>query len=117
MYDDSPESLLRVAIYSDKRPYTGLIDGKAVCIFGAYSPSLLSDEVYIWLLGSRALRNHSVLFVKHCKPILEYLTKGFDVVKTSLDLRNPKAVRLARFLRFQVVNQDSWHAKVELRRH
>lgn len=117
LYNDSPENLLRLAVYSAQRPYAGLIDGKVVCLFGAHSPSLLSEEIYIWLLGSRALRQYPILFIKHCKPIFEYLTKDKSVVKTRIDTRNPRAVRLAKMFKLMVVKSQGFVNEVELRKN
>lgn len=116
------EAAMRIAIYSDDRPWTGLIDGNPVCMFGCYPESLVTGSVFVWLLGSRALRNYPILLTKYAMPILRHLTQDYDEIITMVDRRNLIAVRFAEWLGFR--DRDTIrpgltgvYRSMELRRH
>lgn len=57
--------------------YAGLMDGKCVVVWGVYSPRILADEGYVWLLGTRLIEEHPIVFLRHSRQALALIRPIF----------------------------------------
>lgn len=55
--------------------WVGSINGKLTCAWGLVPPSLLSDEAYLWLYSTPAIKNHKFLFVRYSQRVIEEMLK------------------------------------------
>jgi hypothetical protein len=60
--------------------YVGLIDGKSVVVWGVYSPQVLAEEGYVWLLGSRLIEEHPIVFLRHSRRALDLIRPTFKTL-------------------------------------
>jgi hypothetical protein len=104
-FEDTPESVLRAEIYSDRTIMAGLIDKRLVCLFGCHSRTLLDDELVVWLLGTEELRKHPVLFMKHCMPILRTMSEGYSKITAMGDSRNKRNMAWLKRIGFHVTGE------------
>lgn len=59
---------------------TGVIHGKLCCIWGLIPPTLLSDQAYLWLYTTEAMKDHEFLFVRHSQKELERILKEYSSI-------------------------------------
>lgn len=68
--------------------FAGLVDGKCVVVWGVHT-SLLAGEGWVWLLGSKFIEEHPVVFLRHSKRMLRELLgtfpKLYGIVLTEFD--------------------------------
>lgn len=68
--------------------YAGFVDNTCVVVWGVYT-SFLAGEGYIWLLGSKFIEEHPVVFLRHSRRQLRELIGTFPklcgVVLTEYD--------------------------------
>lgn len=57
--------------------YAGLVDGKCVVVWGVCTDRILSEEGYVWVLGSKFIEDHPTIFLRHSKRVLRDLYKTF----------------------------------------
>lgn len=67
--------------------------GKGVAIMGVVTYETLSDIGIPWLLGTKGLDKIKRFFLKICKPVIEEMKKGFEMLVNFVDARYEKAVR------------------------
>lgn len=57
--------------------YAGLIDGKCVVVWGVCTDRVLSENGHVWVLGSKFIEDHSVVFLRHSRRALDLLHETF----------------------------------------
>lgn len=60
--------------------WAGFWDGEIACVYGVMSPSLMSDEAYLWLLTNDLVRDHAFTFVRHSQIVIRELLKEYNVI-------------------------------------
>lgn len=60
--------------------WAGFWNGEIACVYGVMSPSLMSDEAYLWLLTNDIVRDHAFTFVRHSQIVVRELLKEYNVV-------------------------------------
>ena len=60
--------------------WVGHSDGKLVCAWGIIPPSVLADEVYLWLYTTEAVKETQFLFVRHSQIFIQNLLKEYKAI-------------------------------------
>lgn len=82
------------------KAWTGLADGKVVCIWGV---SEGDDGVGVpWLLGSDLVSQYRRRFIQGCRAAVEEMHDLFPVLENHVDSRNTLSIRWLRWLGFEV---------------
>ncbi len=84
------------------RNAAGLVNGKAVCVFGVGAPSVLSDEGAPWLLGTRALEQHARPFFRLSQGWMTETKQQYRVLANFVSAENVKSIRWLRWLGFTI---------------
>lgn len=76
-------------IYSNSLlTFAGLVDDKCVVTWGVHT-SLLAGEGWVWMLGSKFVEEHPIIFLRHSKRMLRELLGTFPrlygIVLTEFD--------------------------------
>lgn len=78
--------------------WVGQLDGEVVCAWGIIPPTLMSEQVYLWLYTTDRIVGHEFLFVRHSQRAVEEILKAYPTITgyTSVDL--PKTIRWLKWL-------------------
>ena len=60
--------------------WVGYNDGTLVCAWGIIPPTVLSDEVYLWLHTTQAISTSQFLFVRHSQLFVKGLLKQYKAI-------------------------------------
>lgn len=58
--------------------WTGYVEGKLVCCWGLIPPTLLSNQAYLWMHSTPAIRDHQFLLVRHSQRIIEKMLEQYE---------------------------------------
>lgn len=62
------------------RVWGGYIDHDLVCIWGLIPPSLLSNQAYLWMHATPAVKSHQFIFVRHSQRVMETMLKQYEQI-------------------------------------
>lgn len=97
-----PLDSLRNGVMASSRAWAGLADGEIACLFGVAPQSRLTGSGYAWMLATPLIEQHQVTFLRHCRPAVADMAKGFTYLHNYVDARNTKAIRWLRWLGFTI---------------
>jgi hypothetical protein len=60
--------------------WVGYNNGELICAWGIIPPTILSDEVYLWLQTTQAVDHNQFLFVRHSQLFIERVLKEYRAV-------------------------------------
>ena len=60
--------------------WTGYVDGRLVCCWGLIAPSMLSNQAYLWMYTTDAVRDHQFLLVRHSQKVIEGALRDYEVI-------------------------------------
>lgn len=98
----APLASLRRGVSSSVMTYTGLVEGRPVCILGVAPASLLSGVGTPWMLATAGLERAARPMLRLSLPIVEVMNETFPVLVNFVDARNVKTVRWLEWLGFTV---------------
>lgn len=97
-------------------PYEGIVEsfraspianvmehnGEPFAIYGGAPDDLCSDSTVgiSWLLGTDALKDHSVWFIRNCRDLLDEVHEHFPTLHNYADVRNTVHIRWLRWSGF-----------------
>ena len=89
--------------YSEKA-WTGLIDGVPVCMFGCVPSSILGNVGRPWMVGTKSLDDHPLVFLRRCKRsgCFREMRERFDILENYVDVRNKRAIEWLIWLGFDI---------------
>lgn len=77
--------------------YTVTLDGTPAVIWGAILTSMLSDQAYVWMLGTSMIDDHPTAFLRHSRRAVREMRKRFSVLYGSIE---PDYIISERWLRW-----------------
>jgi hypothetical protein len=80
------------------RTWTGLIHGELVCCWGLIPPSLLSNQAYLWLHTTPAMKEHQFLFVRHSQRVVEEMFTYYETIVGHCMVDAEDSIRWLRWL-------------------
>jgi hypothetical protein len=89
MDDCSRQSFMMWAGYNN--------EGELMCVWGVIPPSVLSDEVYLWLYVTEAVKTNQFLFVRRSQIVIQELLREYRAV---VGYVNVDAVSSQRWLKW-----------------
>mgnify|MGYP003133692463 CR=1 FL=1 len=99
-----PVAALRYGIGVSYYPFTGLINGEIVCIFGAVAET--HDHIgAVWLMGSDDITRHKMAFLRQSRVCLGRLFEPFALLWNCVDKRNTQHIRWLKWLGFSFLRE------------
>ncbi|GAA0567449.1 hypothetical protein ACFQH5_15675 [Halomonas salifodinae] len=98
----SPGDSLRNAVRASRQPLAGVIDGELACLLGVVPQSTLGGTGAAWMLGSEVIERHPLVFLRHSRPALAEIARGFNYLHNWVDARNTVAIRWLAWLGFTI---------------
>ena len=78
--DAGDNKLVRRCIFTSAYAFTGWVDDEVACIVGIISPTVLSNQAYLWLHCTPLVEQHKFLFVRYSQRWLEIALKEYPVI-------------------------------------
>ena len=78
--------------------WVGYNDGELVCAWGIIPPSVMSEEVYLWLHTTEAVKNNQFLFVRHSQIFIQNLLSEYRAVVGHVKDDAPRSKRWLKWL-------------------
>lgn len=98
----SPEYALRRGIDCSTSSWTGLVDGRPVCIFGVVSASMLSSTGVPWMIGTSEIDHHAKAFLRRNKAYVDRMSELYNYLVNHVDARNRRAIAWLKWLGFTI---------------
>lgn len=58
--------------------WSGYVNDKLICCWGLIPPTILSNQAYLWMHSTPAIRDHQFLLVRHSQRIIEQMLERYD---------------------------------------
>jgi hypothetical protein len=78
--------------------WTGFAGGKLICCWGLIPPSLLSDQAYLWMHSTPAVKDHTFVLVRHSQRIIEDALKKYPRIVGHCKVGATDSIRWLRWL-------------------
>jgi len=98
----TPLRALTNGVSLTEEPFTGLVDGKVVCIFGVSTMSFLSEDGTPWLLGSDLIEENKHVFLRMNRVYTREIKKRYKSLSNYIDVRNTKTLVWLKWLGFTI---------------
>ena len=97
----TPKESLERSFSMSAEPFTGLVDGEVVCIFGVALQTPLSDAGSPWLLASDLVEDHAHTFLRVNRVYVREIKKRYPLLENYVDCRNAASIRWLKWLGFE----------------
>lgn len=97
----SPRAALEFSLLRSSWACTALVDGRPEVMFGVADLNILAGVGAPWLLGTKAVETHSVIFLKESRHWHEQLFRRYNVLMNFVDARNTVSKRWLEWLGFK----------------
>ena len=94
--DARDNKLVRRCIFTSAYAFTGWVDDEVACIVGIISPTVLSNQAYLWLHCTPLVEQHKFLFVRYSQRWLEWAKEEFPVITGHAVISNISGIRWLR---------------------
>lgn len=78
--------------------WSGYIDDKLICCWGLIPPTLLSNQAYLWMHSTPAIRDHQFLLVRHSQKIIEQMLERYDRIIGDCRIGASDSIRWLKWL-------------------
>lgn len=106
---------LDACVFISQYVYVGKVDGKVACMWGLVSPTLLSDQAYLWLYSSPLVEQHKFLFIRHSQRWIEEALREYSVIVGHVTRGNTKAVQWIKWLGGEFIDGDEYRHHFRIR--
>lgn len=98
MLDPESADILEFCQAMSSECWSGYVDGKLICCWGLIPPSLLSNQAYLWMHSTDAVKDHQFLLVRHSQRIIEQALRVYDRIIGHCNASAADSIRWLRWL-------------------
>lgn len=92
------QAVMRQCLFLSRKVWVGIVDGEQVCTWGIITPTLLSEQAYLWLSVTKKLGQYTFIFVRRSQIVVQELLKEFPLLVGHVEIGNDKAIRWLKWL-------------------
>lgn len=97
--------------------WTGYVDGVLICCWGLIPPTLLSNQAYLWMHSTPAVRDHQFLLVRHSQRIIEQALNRYEQIVGDCQVGAEDSIRWLKWLGAEFYDaNDSGYCSFVIRR-
>lgn len=97
-----PEDSLRHGVERSSHCFTAFVNLQPICMVGVVPESLLGATGVVWLIGTDALEDHQLGFLRRCRPHLGKIRSMYSYLHNYVSAENAAALRWLKWLGFTV---------------
>lgn len=90
---------------------------KRVFMFGVANGSLLFNNGYIWLLGTRRMADNKMGLLRISKPYIEKMLEPYDIIENYVDIRNELSIKWLEWCGFTLEPMRVYGVERRMFRH
>lgn len=98
MLDPSSAEVLEFCRVMSAECWSGYVDDRLICCWGLIPPSLLSNQAYLWMHSTPAIRDHRFLLVRHSQRIIEKALERYPMITGHCHVTAVDSIRWLRWL-------------------
>lgn len=107
----TPYESLALSVKASDEPFTGLLDGEVVCIFGVADVTFMSDKGVPWMMTSDLIKKTARVFLYVSNVYTQEILKRYNVLENYVDVRNTVAVKWLKWLGFEFDEEAPYGAE------
>lgn len=96
--------------------WCGYADGNLVCCWGLIPPTLLSNQAYLWMHSTPAIREHQFLLVRHSQRIIEQMLDRYERIIGDCRVGAEDSIRWLKWLGAEFTESDGPYLSFVIRR-
>jgi hypothetical protein len=96
--------------------WTGWADGDLVAVWGLIPPTLLSNQAYLWMHATDAVKDHTFLFVRHSQRMVERMLKHYETIVGHCVISSKDSIRWVKWLGGEFGDYDGQLVPFTIRR-
>jgi hypothetical protein len=96
--------------------YAGFFDGAFAAAWGVIPPTLASNQAYIWVYTTEALKGHEFLFIRYSQRMVEKLLESYERIVGVTDIGETQSIRWLKLLGAKYGEPDGKVLPFEIRR-
>lgn len=100
--------------------WTGYVDGVLICCWGLIPPTLLSNQAYLWMHSTPAIRDHQFILVRHSQKIIQQVLERYERIVGDCKVDANDSIRWLRWLGaefYEAGNEDYCSFVIERKPH
>ena len=78
--------------------WSGYIDEDLICCWGLIPPSILSNQAYLWMHSTEAVREHRFLLVRHSQKVIGKALERYSTIIGHCDINAQDSMRWLKWL-------------------
>ncbi|MFH7275380.1 hypothetical protein, partial [Klebsiella pneumoniae] len=107
----TPEEVITRAMKSASVAAAGMINGQVVTIFGISPASIITGRGIPWLVSTDHIEHQPLTFLRHCRPVLRDMSRGYRVLENYVDARNHAAKSWLHWMGFTLADPEPYGLK------
>lgn len=96
--------------------WSGYVDGKLICCWGLIPPTLLSNQAYLWMHSTPAVRDHQFTLVRHSQRIIEQVLNRYEKIIGDCRVEASDSIRWLKWLGAEFSPSDGPYRSFTIRR-
>lgn len=96
--DPEAQGIMETFLRRSAHTFVGSVDGKVAAVYGLITPSLMSDQCYMWLLTTDLCNEHKFLLIRHSEVVIEGVLKHYTKIIGQTSAADTKAIRWLKWL-------------------
>lgn len=98
--------IMEAGLRISAKAYTGKVNDIPVCMFGVAPVSaIMPEHGRPWMVGTKALDEYAVLFLRRCRPQVNEMKRLYPVLTNYVAEANVKAIEWLKWLGFTVSSE------------
>lgn len=116
MLDSKSTEMLEFCQNMSAECWSGYVGKKLICCWGLIPPSLLSNQAYLWMHSTEAVREHQFLLVRHSQKIIEQALLRYEIIVGHCQCEAKDSIRWLKWLGAEFSPVDGSFRAFEIRR-
>jgi len=96
--DPEAQGIMDQFLRRSAHTFVGYVDDRVAAVYGLITPSLMSDQCYMWLLTTDAAEEHKFLLIRHSEVVIEGVLKHYTKIIGQTAASDIKAIRWLKWL-------------------
>lgn len=96
--------------------WSGYVDEKLICCWGLIPPTLLSNQAYLWMHSTPAIRDHQFLLVRHSQKIIEQVLNRYERIIGDCRVEAADSIRWLKWLGAEFTESQGPYLSFTIRR-
>lgn len=96
--------------------WSGYVGNKLICRWGLIPPTLLSNQAYLWMHSTPAIRDHQFLLVRHSQRIIEQVLDRYERIIGDCRVEAYDSIRWLKWLGADFVESEGTYLSFTIKR-